>query len=132
MTADELNAIRYLTIGLAKETFKQDWESFGEEDDDYIREKIALDSYCEGVEDVLWILKNMKQEKSWIPVTERLPEDKQRVLVTRKSGTIGYITWNTWWNEQKSYPIDKVIAWMPLPEPYKGGKDNGNDKRREG
>ena len=43
MTADELNAIRYLTIGLAKETFKQDYESFGKEDDDYIREKLALD-----------------------------------------------------------------------------------------
>lgn len=59
------------------------------------------------------------QEPRWIPVTERLPEDKQRILVTRKSGTIGYISWNTWWNEQTRYPIDKVIAWMPLPEPYK-------------
>ena len=54
-----------------------------------------------------------------IPVTERLPEDKQRVIVTRKSGKIGYIMWNTWWNEQRSYPTDKVIAWMPLPQPYK-------------
>jgi hypothetical protein len=62
MTADELNAIRYLTIGLAKETFKQDYESFGKEDDDYIREKLVLDSYCKGVEDVLKILENMKQE----------------------------------------------------------------------
>lgn len=62
MTTDELNAIRYLTIGLAKETFNQDWESFGEEDDDYIREKALLESYCQGVEDVLKILKNMKQE----------------------------------------------------------------------
>ena len=60
-----------------------------------------------------------EQEPRWIPVGERLPENKQRVLVTRKSGAIGYITWNTWWNEQRSYPIDKVIAWMPLPEPYK-------------
>lgn len=63
------------------------------------------------------------QESSWIPVTERLPKDKQRVLVTRKSGTIGYITWNTWWHEQMNYPTDKVIAWMPLPEPYKENKE---------
>ena len=63
MTEDELNAIRYLTIGLAKETFKQDYESFGKEDNDYIREKLVLDSYCKGVEDVLKILENMKQEQ---------------------------------------------------------------------
>ena len=63
MTTEELNAIRYLTIGLAKETFKQDWESFGEEDDDYIREKLVLDNYSKGVEDVLKILGDMKQEQ---------------------------------------------------------------------
>lgn len=74
MTTEELNAIKYLTIGLAKEAFKQDYESFGKEDDDYIREKLALDNYCNGVEDVLKILGNMKQEPKWIPVTERLPE----------------------------------------------------------
>ena len=67
------------------------------------------------------------QEHRWIPVTERLPEDKQRVLVTRKSGTIGYITWNTWWNEQRSYPIDKVIAWMPLPTPYEPQESEGKE-----
>lgn len=65
----------------------------------------------------------------WIPVTERLPEDKQRVIVTRKSGTIGYITWNTWWHEQRDYPTDKVIAWMHLPQPYKAEseEEDGND-----
>ncbi len=47
---------------MAKETFKQDYGSYDKEDDDYIREKSALDSYCEGVEDVLKILENMKQE----------------------------------------------------------------------
>lgn len=63
MKTEELNAIiRYLTIGLAKEAFKQDYENFGKEDDDYIREKLVLDGYCEGVEDVLKILENMKQK----------------------------------------------------------------------
>lgn len=71
MTEEELNTIRYLTIDQAKETFKQDWENFGKEDNDYIREKLTLDGYCKGVEDVLKILKNMKQEPKWIPVSER-------------------------------------------------------------
>ena len=64
------------------------------------------------------IIKTLEQTR-WIPVGERLPEDKQRVFITRKSGTIGYIMWNMWWHEQKRYPADKAIAWMPLPQPYK-------------
>ena len=58
------------------------------------------------------------QEPIWIPVSERLPEDRQQVFVTRRSGTVGDIMWNTWWHEQTDYSADKVIAWMPLPKPY--------------
>ena len=126
MTADELNAIRYLTIGLAKETFKQDYESFGKEDDDYIREKLVLDSYCKGVEDVLKILENMKQEPKWIPVTERLPEESDDYLITNIAGDVEM----AYYAHPKDYTISKgewreicyeedVIAWMPLPKSYK-------------
>lgn len=126
MTADELNAIRYLTIGLAKETFKQDYESFGKEDDDYIREKLALDNYCKGVEDVLNILENMKQVQKWIPVTERLPEESDDYLITNIAGDVEM----AYFAHPKDYAISKgewreiwyeddVIAWMPLPKSYK-------------
>lgn len=148
MTKEELNVIRYLTIGLAKEAFKQDYESFGKEDDDYIREKIVLDSYCEGVEDVLKILRNMKQQPSWIPIKTRkltdaeeedmfensnyyynymfdclLPENGEEVLVTT---SIGEVTDTTFYDEGidgcyfEFYEDDgDVIAWMPKPKPYK-------------
>lgn len=126
MTTDELNAIRYLTIGLAKESFKQDFKSFGKEDDDYIREKLVLDSYCKGVEDVLKILGNMKQEPKWIPVTERLPEESDDYLITNIAGDVEM----AYFAHQKDYAISKgewreiwceddVVAWMQLPKSYK-------------
>lgn len=69
----------------------------------------------------------------WIPCSERLPENNQSVLVYLESRTIrgghihsigGYQN-NVWFIrsgvETESYPNSEwnVIAWMPLPEPYK-------------
>lgn len=65
----------------------------------------------------------VQPKQDWISVSERLPEDKQEILVTRKSEKIECIMWNTWWHEQTRYPSDKVIAWMPLPKPYKENKE---------
>lgn len=72
----------------------------------------------------------------WIPCSERLPEKHTRCLVTWKSlfGTLEIDTakyGRMWLSERKGdgwyihgYEMDTditddVIAWMPLPEPYK-------------
>ena len=64
------------------------------------------------------------QEQQWIPETERLPEEGGRYVVTRISAEDGvrridirwYSTFSGWeWDE-------RPVAWMPLPEPYKGEK----------
>lgn len=57
----------------------------------------------------------------WIPVTERLPEKHDRVLVysnaTRMGRSIDFINSNGNW-----YTTPKVTHWMPLPEPPKDGE----------
>ena len=76
-------------------------------------------------------IKALEQEPKWIPVSEGLPEKAFGCLVTVEEDDIhgepqrviypdfvGYDgeTWND--ADGKVIPFD-VIAWMPLPEPYK-------------
>ncbi len=69
----------------------------------------------------------MKPEfRKWIPVIERLPEDDEMVLVTCKTEkgarNVGraYHSNGFWYG---SSSMSRVIAWMPLPEPYKERED---------
>lgn len=62
----------------------------------------------------------------WIPCSERLPDKPEHgengYIVQRKRVAEPFSAyWNgeRWTNEDDSV-IDKVIAWMPLPETYKG------------
>ena len=52
----------------------------------------------------------------WTPVTEALPEDRQKVLCVNKHGEMmvgGYMT-----DYGMTFPcyFEKPVAWMPLPE----------------
>ena len=84
------------------------------------------------------IKRGMAMAGRWIPVTERLPERGKDVLVTRdydgradhiKScryvevascyGEDDDVSWNSYSDEYKMTPKNhRVVAWMPLPEPY--------------
>jgi len=66
-------------------------------------------------------------ELKWIPCCERLPKKDGRYQVTRHDYVTNTefidILWyekNLWWNRQFTGDY-AVIAWMPLPEPYKEG-----------
>ena len=56
------------------------------------------------------------QEPHWIPVSERLPEERGYYLTTTKTGEV----YCDYWDEDNFNRTELVIAWMPLPEPYKG------------
>lgn len=69
----------------------------------------------------------------WIPVSERLPEDEQEVLITYKIN-VKHNVWSAIWDKlhgrfyDKKYSsyinLDYVTAWMPLPQPYKAESEN--------
>ena len=67
--------------------------------------------------------------QKWIPVSERLPEKNGKYLayiINKKDTNLQYIMtceyyegdlWN--WFPDDDCASDNVVAWMPLPEPYK-------------
>ena len=96
------------------------------------------------IEQLLADLEQDEKENGWIPVSERFPEDEKEYLVTLEKvygtpeklyGIANYLKFGDagYWNEKKYGYLEwdkysdghggtkmyKVIAWMPLPEPYK-------------
>lgn len=71
----------------------------------------------------------------WISVNERLPEVGHRVIFSMKNDEIYIGALHTLDNDLKItleptgiryvYSFENVTAWMPLPEPYKGGEQDG-------
>lgn len=69
-----------------------------------------------------------KPAQKWIPVSERLPEENKRVLVSDVFGIyIGqFVDAEESWGgkhfiNEHGMHSKSVIAWMPLPEPYTEG-----------
>lgn len=76
----------------------------------------------------------------WIPVSERLPEEMQRVLIwfeyyrygdfncMYQTFGFGYVCdgkWSPFINGETGWQDYRIIAWQPLPEPYKEEGDEG-------
>ena len=61
----------------------------------------------------------------WVRVEERLPEEKQRVIVRceRVGTSVGWILWGRWMTDIGPHAGD-VTHWMPLPSLPKEEKKN--------
>ena len=78
-------------------------------------------------------LKALEQEPRWIPVSERLPDKNMNCFVTLENGVVKVLGYST--TQRTTYPKgfyyvkdgfswrqiqNPVVAWMPMPAPYKG------------
>ncbi len=82
----------------------------------------ALDGYIyKGKTLREWI--DILVQTRWIPVSERLPKYGKEVLTCSNGGFIEIQSFEDggYWENQKGdwTDFDEVIAWQPLPEPYK-------------
>ncbi len=71
-------------------------------------------------------------QPGWIPVTERLPKPEDEVLLTMDYKGRRYVEMGNIWSDGTVHSyIDeyltpdgrkyrKVVAWMPMPKPWKG------------
>ena len=63
-----------------------------------------------------------KEKTGWIPISERLPERNKEVIVTDIETSDTYLSryiGNGYWECDNGLFKDRIIAWMPLLEPYK-------------
>ena len=96
------------------------------------------EGYLSMLDKAIWImdewLPSAQPEQRWIPCSERLPEKDGRYQVTRYDYVANTefidILWyeeNLWWNRHSTGDY-AVIAWMPLPEPYRAERrTDGSD-----
>ena len=61
-------------------------------------------------------------EQRWIPCNEQLPEGYQKAILCNRHGEMMIGTWTEFGWMTPCY-FDKAVAWMPLPEPYEGEKE---------
>lgn len=87
-------------------------------------------------DDMVKVLKSLPSARRWIPCSERMPDSSKQVLVYARSVHYAlakydemreadgsykkqWVTFDAW---KPFYTIKEVIAWQPLPEPYKVGE----------
>lgn len=105
---------------------------------------VTARDFLEMIEQLQEDLEQDEKENGWIPVSERLPEDEKEYFVTLEKvygtpdtffGIANYLKFGDagYWNEKKYGYLEwdkysdghggtkmyKVIAWKPLPEPYR-------------
>ena len=94
-------------------------------------ETISLRETVESYAEMNGLLEHMHyvNDQKWIPCSDRLPDKDGRYLIYYDYGCIECLDYADGWNCRRDYlsgeiyrdyESHSVVAWMPLPEPYKG------------
>ena len=89
-----------------------------------IRAHIPLENDAE-------IARSSRDNDGWIPVEERLPEEAGTYIINALTGERNIVTFAKWQNRYKRFDMTgartywKIIAWCPLPEPYRPERSEG-------
>lgn len=120
---------------------------------DLIDRQAAIDALIErkierkpcGIKSALEIIKELPSEhtEQWIPCSERLPDIGEHhvselCIVYCSNGAYGFaeleenifgqVGWDCERDDEYHEPLGEVLAWMTLPEPYKGGENRNEYK----
>lgn len=87
---------------------------------------MACDRHVEFIKEI----PSAQPEQRWIPVSERLPEENSDILVTyvekdeKRIVPVNYGC-GTWFDCLFNKVLNQVgvLAWMPLPEPWRGEQE---------
>ena len=97
--------------------------------DDLISRQAAIDALDTGLWGVEWdkalataMLKDLPSAQQWIPVSEMLPEVGETVLLACKEYGFNCCEYMTQKIGIYNTNCGNIVAWMPLPEPYKEEK----------
>ena len=94
----------------------------------------VLDSCDPACFDNIYIAPTITPTPQWIPVAERLPEDMDSVIVTDADGSVfigQYNDGDNIWRDDMEIEIDYIVAWMPLPEPYRVKMDGEDGEQND-
>ena len=143
---ERMSAHDTISIQAAIDAIQKDretsWKELDGEDDEY--RSGCDDGYAYSMK-VISELPSAQPEHRWIPCSERMPNEYGEYMFTwvtsympnkRFIGIAEYEVTDEWdaingrWNGRwlfdsymKVYPNVKVLAWMPLPKPWKGDTD---------
>ena len=108
--------------------------------DDVIYRQAAIEAlhqwFADGFEEDRWWnsthvlaalegLPSAQPEQRWIPCSEKLPEKEVVYIITVHCEDRNFITFDNFCSYKhgwKEWSNQEVLAWMPLPEPYREEK----------
>ena len=130
--AEAIDALWKALYAYEDKTEKQFQESDELDVSDWIEHRIFVQNMSDIDRQTILALPSAQPEQQWIPCIERPPEDDNVYFVTVHPDYIvpGGLSVDTlhwydgkWWFDYYGQPAeftDPIIAWMPLPEPWKG------------